>query len=32
MPKYGMALDNLRSARVVLADSTVVKASADENP
>ena len=32
MPKYGMALDNLRSARVVLADSKVVKASADENP
>jgi len=32
MPKYGLALDNLRSAEVVLADGTVTRASADENP
>jgi hypothetical protein len=32
MPKYGLALDNLRSAEIVLADGTVRRASADENP
>jgi FAD/FMN-containing dehydrogenase len=32
MPKYGLALDNLRSAEMVLADGTVGRASADENP
>jgi len=32
MPKYGLALDNLRSAEMVLADGTVARASADENP
>jgi len=32
MPKYGLALDNLRSAEMVLADGTVTRASADENP
>src|SRR6478736_9427035 len=32
MPKFGLALDNLRSAEVVLADGRVVRASADENP
>ena len=32
MPKYGLALDNLRSATMVLADGTVATASADENP
>jgi FAD binding domain-containing protein/berberine-like enzyme len=32
MPKYGLALDNLRSAEVVLADGSVTRASADENP
>ena len=32
MPKYGLALDNLRSAELVLADGTVGRASADENP
>lgn len=32
MPKYGLALDNLRSAELVLADGTVLRASADENP
>jgi hypothetical protein len=31
MPKYGLALDNLRSAEMVLADGRVVRASADEN-
>jgi FAD/FMN-containing dehydrogenase len=32
MTKYGLALDNLRGAQVVLADGTVVRASADEHP
>jgi FAD/FMN-containing dehydrogenase len=32
MPKYGLALDNLRSAEIVTADGTVVRASTDENP
>jgi len=32
MPKYGLALDNLRAAEMVLADGRVVRASADENP
>ena len=32
MPKYGLALDNLRSAEMVLADGQVVRASAQENP
>jgi len=32
MPKYGLALDNLRSADIVLADGSVVHASADEHP
>jgi FAD/FMN-containing dehydrogenase len=31
MPKYGLALDNLRSAEMVMADGTVKRASADEN-
>jgi len=31
MPKYGLALDNLRSAELVMADGRVVRASADEN-
>jgi len=31
MPKYGLALDNLRAADVVLADGRVVRAAADEN-
>jgi FAD/FMN-containing dehydrogenase len=31
MPKYGLALDNLRSADVVTADGRVLRASADEN-
>ena len=31
MPKYGLALDNLRSAEMVLADGSVCRASADEN-
>jgi hypothetical protein len=31
MPKYGMALDNLLSADVVLADGTIVRAADDEN-
>jgi FAD/FMN-containing dehydrogenase len=32
MPKYGLALDNLRSAEMVLADGSIVRAAADENP
>ena len=32
MPKYGLALDNLRAADMVMADGRVVRASADENP
>jgi FAD/FMN-containing dehydrogenase len=32
MPKYGLALDNLRSAEMVMADGQVLRASADENP
>jgi FAD/FMN-containing dehydrogenase len=31
MPKYGLALDNLRSAELVVADGRVVRASADEH-
>jgi FAD/FMN-containing dehydrogenase len=31
MPKYGMALDNLRMVEVVLADARVVRAAANEN-
>jgi FAD/FMN-containing dehydrogenase len=32
MPKYGLALDNLRSAEMVMADGAVLRASAEENP
>ena len=32
MPKYGLALDNLRAADMVMADGRVLRASADENP
>lgn len=32
MPKYGMALDNLRSVDLVLASGEVVRASADSHP
>jgi FAD/FMN-containing dehydrogenase len=32
MPKFGLALDNLRSADMVLADGTIAHASADEHP
>jgi hypothetical protein len=32
MPKHGLALDNLRSAEMVMADGSVTRASADENP
>ncbi len=32
MPKFGMALDNLKSVNLVLADGTVTRASAKENP
>jgi FAD/FMN-containing dehydrogenase len=31
MPKYGLALDNLRSAEMVMADGSVCRASASEN-
>src|SRR5882724_10931722 len=31
MPKYGLALDNLRSAELVMADGRVVRASVDDN-
>ena len=31
MPKYGLALDNLISAEMVMADGTVCRAAADEN-
>src|SRR5499433_211398 len=31
MPKYGLALDNLRSAEMVMADGSVRRASAEEN-
>jgi FAD/FMN-containing dehydrogenase len=31
MPKYGLALDNLRSAELVMADGAVKRASAEEN-
>ena len=31
MPKYGLALDNLRSAELVMADGRVLRASADEH-
>jgi FAD binding domain-containing protein/berberine-like enzyme len=32
MPKYGLALDNLRASEIVLADGTVTRASAEQNP
>jgi FAD/FMN-containing dehydrogenase len=32
MPKYGMAVDNLRSVELVTADARVLTASKDENP
>jgi FAD/FMN-containing dehydrogenase len=32
MPKYGLALDNLRSVELVTADGSVMRAAADENP
>jgi FAD/FMN-containing dehydrogenase len=32
MPKFGLALDNLRSADLVLADGRSVRAAEDENP
>ncbi len=32
MPKYGLALDNLRSVELVMADGRVLRASRDENP
>ena len=32
MPKHGLALDNLRSAELVMADGTIRRTSADENP
>lgn len=32
MPKHGLALDNLLSAEMVMADGTIRRAAADENP
>jgi FAD/FMN-containing dehydrogenase len=32
MPKFGLALDNLRSAEMVMSDGAVRRASASENP
>jgi FAD/FMN-containing dehydrogenase len=32
MPKYGLALDNLLSAEMVMADGSIRRAAADENP
>src|SRR4029450_10817423 len=32
LPKYGLALANLRSVDLVMADGSVTRASADENP
>jgi len=32
MPKYGLALDNLKSADLVMADGQVLRASESENP
>ncbi len=32
MPKYGLALDNLRSVELVTADGSVARVAADENP
>jgi FAD/FMN-containing dehydrogenase len=32
MPKYGMAMDNLLAVNLVLADGSVVRASAEEHP
>ena len=32
MPKYGLSLDNLKSANMVLADGSVVRTSAEEHP
>jgi FAD/FMN-containing dehydrogenase len=32
MSKYGLALDNLKSAEIVTADGRVMRAAADENP
>ncbi len=32
MPKYGLAMDNLIAVNLVLADGSVVRASADEHP
>lgn len=32
MPKYGLALDNLRSAELVMADGRVLRTSVDEHP
>lgn len=32
MTKHGLALDNLLSAEIVIADGKIVRASADENP
>ena len=32
MPKYGLALDNLRSAEMVMADGRILRASSEDNP